>query len=747
MADLEDMLYEAEERPAGKNQHNSLSPSRRPEKGSYSATREPSSASLVPLKKSLNLAERDDGHSREDDEQDDDVADRYDDRDGDSDGDSFDSDLYIDDRKRLDRMSELDREYILESRYKRADKDMKINMEKKKEKSNLTRKIISPPRTVSSTACSVDRTYAKEYALNKLRNQKRLLQQDQESHWKHRGGDTVVKQRSFAAVAALSASSPSDAEDESSTGEMGDSEDDSFDGDLHIDDRKRLERLPELDKEYIVETRYYKRADKDMEINMEKKKEKFNLTRNNTSPPHTVNRAVCSSDRSADHTYAKEIVLNKLLNQKRLRQQDQESHRKHRGDDTAVKRRSFAERAALMVSSSCDAEDESSTGEMGDSEDDSFDSDLYIDENDRKRLARMSDLDRVYIVESRKTKRADKDMKINMEKKIEKSNLTRKDTSPPHTVNRTVRASTLSLSYICKRICIERVIKEAFAAPAALSASSHSDAEDENSTGEMGDSDDDNVSKDSSVLTYEDVKGITISRSKLARLIMEPFFEELIVGCLVRVGIGKSKTGPIYCLCIVRNVDAADLNRQYKLGNKISHKYLNVVWGNENSVARWQMEIISDSPPIKEEFDQLFQEVDCHGGRMPSSQEVLDKRDAIEKSCSYVYSAETVKQMLHEKKSTIRRPLNVATEKDRLSRVLEGARRKQDEVEVKKIKAKLQELEASRQTQQKDMQINMKKKKQNCNLTRKDTSPPHCKLGSRLFCSLRCKRICIGRIT
>ncbi|KVI08103.1 protein RTF1 homolog [Cynara cardunculus var. scolymus] len=406
--------------------------------------------------------------------------------------------------------------------------------------------------------------------------------------------------------------------------------------------------------------------------------------------------------------------------------------RKPSGSQVPLKKRlDPAERDDEHSSSREDDEDDDDTYDReGDSDDDSVGSDLYKGEEDRQRLAKMSELDREMILAERATKKNDKDLKNSIKKQKEKSTQSRKDSPPPHTVNRAVRSSARSTDRATaidvalnelrarkrlrqqdpeshrKRRDADTGVKRKGFTPAALSTSSHSDSgshsEDEESTGGMGESDDEKVSRESTILMYEDVKGITIRRSKLAKWFMEPFFEELIVGCFVRVGIGKSKSGPIYRLCIVRNVDAADPDRQYKLENKMTHKYLNVVWGNENSAARWQMAMISDSPPLKEEFDQLIREVERHGGRMPSKQEVLEKREAIEKTNSFVYSAETVKQMLQEKKSTIRRPLNVAAEKDRLRREMEVAQMKHDETEVEKIKAKLHELEASRQTQQKD---------------------------------------------
>lgn len=245
--------------------------------------------------------------------------------------------------------------------------------------------------------------------------------------------------------------------------------------------------------------------------------------------------------------------------------------------------------------------------------------------------------------------------------------------------------------------------------PAGLSSSSQSESEsrshsdDEGSTGDggMADSDDDGA-PGSGRPTYDDIKEITIRRSKLAKWFMEPFFEELIVGCFVRVGIGRSKNGPIYRLCMVRNVDATEPDRSYKLENRTTCKYLNVTWGNESSAARWQMAMVSDSPPLEEEFKQWVREVERNGGRMPSKQDVLEKKDSIQKINTFVYSAATVKQMLQEKKSASSRPLNVAAEKDRLRRELEVAQSRHDEVDMERIKKRLQELEASRDSKVKD---------------------------------------------
>lgn len=366
--------------------------------------------------------------------------------------------------------------------------------------------------------------------------------------------------------------------------------------------------------------------------------------------------------------------------------------------------------------SSREGDEEDDYDRERDSDNDSVGSDLYKDEDDREKLSKLTELEREMILEARATRRSDRDLT----EKLKKKRGPDRKGSPPKAHTRSMRSKAERAGALDELVKRRRdaarggsgsryspVKRRSFSATALSSPSrsesgSHSDEGDSTGDGGMADSDEDKISSESKLPTFEDIKEITIRRSKLAKWFMEPFFDELIVGCFVRVGIGKSRSGPIYRLCVIRNVDASDPDRQYKLDNKTTYKYLNVVWGNESSAARWQMAMISDSPPLKEEFDQWVREVERNGGHMPSKQEVLEKRDAIQKTNTFVYSAATVKQMLQEKKSATWRPLNVAAEKDRLRRALDVAKENDDEEEVERIKAKLQELEASRQAQEKD---------------------------------------------
>ncbi|KAJ6707032.1 hypothetical protein OIU85_027390 [Salix viminalis] len=326
--------------------------------------------------------------------------------------------------------------------------------------------------------------------------------------------------------------------------------------------------------------------------------------------------------------------------------------------------------------------------EGGSSDESDIGDDLYKDEDDRQKLAQMSELDR---------EAAAKDDALN---ELRAKRLKQQDPEAHRKLRDVSRGSTGSRGF-------SQVKKNNFTSASLSSSSSESGSrshsEDEGSTGDggMADSDED-VEPGSQGPTYEDIKEITIRRTKLAKWFMEPWFEELIIGCFVRVGIGRSKSGSVYRLCMVRNVDAAEPDKPYKLENKSTYKYLNVTWGADTSAARWQMAMVSDSGPTEEEYKQWVREVERGGGRLPSKQDISEKKEAIRKSNTFVYSAATVKQMLQEKKSASSRPLNVAAEKDRLRRELEIAQSKHDEAEVERINARIEELEASRHAKVKD---------------------------------------------
>ncbi|KAH8946808.1 hypothetical protein BDL97_11G006200 [Sphagnum fallax] len=215
--------------------------------------------------------------------------------------------------------------------------------------------------------------------------------------------------------------------------------------------------------------------------------------------------------------------------------------------------------------------------------------------------------------------------------------------------------------------------------------------EDERSDG--GHSDDDGSGSDQDA-TEEEIAAITIRRTKLFKWFMEPFFEEIIVGCFVRIGIGVSNSGlPIYRLCQVKNVDAKDPDKNYKFQHRTTYKWLNCFWGDESKAARWQMVRASDQAPSPKEIQEYLQEADRLKARKPTKAHALEKKEAIMKVSQFVYSASAVKQMLQEKKMAAPRPANIALEKSRVLEALSDAVSRGDEAERERLESRLKELE------------------------------------------------------
>uniref|UniRef100_A0A0D9XZZ1 Plus3 domain-containing protein n=1 Tax=Leersia perrieri TaxID=77586 RepID=A0A0D9XZZ1_9ORYZ len=362
-------------------------------------------------------------------------------------------------------------------------------------------------------------------------------------------------------------------------------------------------------------------------------------------------------------------------------------------------------------------------------------SDLYKDEDDKEELEKLSELQREMILAERGAKIDDYKLKQLARASSSKTEKARRDTSPPPPLSR-VRSSTRTDRSAAKSSALDELrakrmrqqdpegyrnrfkdlIPKSGSSPRRRAGSPPSDgSNDGDNRGRMNDhgriaddTRDDEFDESPSrldPLKFEDIKSITLRRSKLVKWFMEPFFEDLVCGCFVRLGIGKTKSGtPQYRLCIVRNVDASDPDRKYKLEGYTTCKYLNVVYDSEANAARWQMTQVSDSFPNEDEFKLWLQGAEKNGLRIPTRQEVMEKKEAIQEAYNFVYSAKTVQKMLQEKKSAVRRPINVAAEKDRLRNELDMALARRDETEAERIRTKLNQL----QQQSKPMSNNEK---------------------------------------
>ncbi|CAN6714741.1 unnamed protein product [Malus baccata var. baccata] len=191
--------------------------------------------------------------------------------------------------------------------------------------------------------------------------------------------------------------------------------------------------------------------------------------------------------------------------------------------------------------------DSGSDREGGDNNESDVGSDLYKDEDHRRKLAEMSELQRELILYEIAQKKDDKSLKEKFRPKWDKGKApqSRKETQPLPSPR--VRSSARSADRAAfkddalNELRAKRLKQQDAEAHRKLRDASRS--QDDGSSGDdaMIDSDDER----SEGLTFDDINEITIQRLKLAKWFMEPFLEKLIVVCVVRVRIGRSKFGTV----------------------------------------------------------------------------------------------------------------------------------------------------------------------------------------------------------
>jgi RNA polymerase-associated protein RTF1 len=113
---------------------------------------------------------------------------------------------------------------------------------------------------------------------------------------------------------------------------------------------------------------------------------------------------------------------------------------------------------------------------------------------------------------------------------------------------------------------------------------------------------------------------------------------------------------------------------------------------------------VSDSPPKEEEFMEWLQKEDRNGACIPTQQEVLGKKEAIQEAYNFEYSAATVQQMLRDK-SVVRHPINIVAEKDRLRSELSMALSRRNEAKAERMRVKQKNLQRRPQPESKDNKV------------------------------------------
>ncbi|XP_019849879.1 PREDICTED: RNA polymerase-associated protein RTF1 homolog [Amphimedon queenslandica] len=195
--------------------------------------------------------------------------------------------------------------------------------------------------------------------------------------------------------------------------------------------------------------------------------------------------------------------------------------------------------------------------------------------------------------------------------------------------------------------------------------------------------------KNRPINTIEELSKIKMSRFRLEKWVHMPFFADVIRGCYVRIGIGQHEGRMIYRVCEI--VSVHETSKVYTLGGTKTNKGLKLRFGQQERIFR--MEYISNSAFTDQEFSKWKAENEAHSIKLPTLFEVEKKVKEIEKYKSASLKEEDIDRIIQEKQKFQKNPHNYALTKNRLMREKEIAEQTGSTEKATDLARKLEELE------------------------------------------------------
>jgi len=386
-----------------------------------------------------------------------------------------------------------------------------------------------------------------------------------------------------------------------------------------------------------------------------------------------------------------------------------------------------------------DASESASDSEDSDGDDDGYGSDLMGGDDDRERLAAMTELDREMILadraEERDKARQRKALLKSTKAKEKKEKTTRlsgtrtrkdKDVRGKHNAIRQITAARRRQSEKSKATQKGR---RAAGSDSDDSGGRDDAARDDDFRPELPDEDveDEEALEDEGVedtglqredsygeddekedAQYEDVLGAQVTRGQLEAWYDKPFFNgEGMRGVVVRVAYGQAAAGQSYMLMVVHDIKRGGKPYAFGPRNSPCTTYLVLVDGF-NCKHTMSMANVSNSPLSEAEFQRYERhcarqvadpsrkaQLDIDGPRrMITAEDVREAKAAISKATNYRWDAGKVREAVERKRALGTRVANVAEEKARLRRHLEDAQMSGTADDVARLQEALAALEA-----------------------------------------------------
>ncbi|KAF4520734.1 hypothetical protein B566_EDAN004854 [Ephemera danica] len=170
------------------------------------------------------------------------------------------------------------------------------------------------------------------------------------------------------------------------------------------------------------------------------------------------------------------------------------------------------------------------------------------------------------------------------------------------------------------------------------SSSSSSSSDSESDKGSVASQ---RVKKVQYISSKEELNKIRLSRHKMERFVHLPFFNQVVTGAFVRIGIGNDTTGrPVYRVAEI--IGVCETGKVYQLGSTRTNKGLKLRHGGNERVFR--LEFVSNSEFLDTEFQHWKKACETKNVSLPTVDMLQQKLKDIYKAMVYEFKEEDVEK-------------------------------------------------------------------------------------------------------
>lgn len=343
-------------------------------------------------------------------------------------------------------------------------------------------------------------------------------------------------------------------------------------------------------------------------------------------------------------------------------------------------------------------------GEIEDDEsrefDDGLDENLMGDEEDRRRLAQMTEKEREQELFNRSEKRESAKIRFEIERKLRlkaKKREQEKRQSKQVRARKRLRASEIYSSdesseesdeytpdtnsrpsvsndtntggrpaKMSTRSAPQIASSSSSSSPSEFATSESSSSESERENDDLEASDDGQAVQDNFQMTLNDLKALQLRRIEIDKWIYTPFFKETAIGLFVKISISNDPKTMVHVYRVAQIIDITKGASIYPVSaesnKKTDKQCLLRINGNNRT---YRLSYISNRSFNEEDF-RKWKDTTTEIRDMPSREYFNKKKRDLQKAINYVFKEEDVAHEINERKRFSQYPYNLALKKTEL---------------------------------------------------------------------------------